>query len=233
MGLQLGIDVADDIGGMKRLALAFGALGVLCFSALAGGSAQAQQPSYPPGSRLTLFAEPDEVQTNAVFDAILTGCFPGETVTFFNFNPYQQAQAICDATTYTAMVEFTASATTGTRFISAFIPALNSTDPDVPSLPPRIIFARYSVVTTIVIVPITGDNDGISTSKVSPPSSSDWWPSFLSSSAILRTFLGLLALLAGFFFVLAWRRRRDEEEQTQPYPGRIIPPTDPPTATLA
>ena len=89
------------------------------------------------------------------------------------------------------------------------------------------------MVTTIVIGPITGANDGISTSSVSPPSSGDWWPSFLSSSAILRTFLGLLALLAGIFFVLAWRRRRDEEEQTQPYPGRIIPPTDPPTATLA
>ena len=89
------------------------------------------------------------------------------------------------------------------------------------------------MVTTIVIVPFPGANDGISTSKVSPPSSGDWWPSFLSSSAILRTFLGLLALLAGIFFVVAWRRRRDEEEQTRPYPGRIIPPTDPPTATLA
>ena len=148
-----------------------------------------------------MVAVPDEVQTNAVFDAVLTGCFPGETVTFVNFVPFQLEQAICDDITYTASVEFTASSTTGTRFIAATIPPLNSTDPDVPSLPPRAIFATYSVVTTIVIGPITGANDGISTSRVSPPSSGDWWPSFLSSSAILRTFLGLLALLAGIFFV--------------------------------
>jgi hypothetical protein len=226
-------NVADDMGGMKRIALVFGALGMVWFSALAGGSAHAQQPSYPPGLSLTLVAEPDEVQTNAVFDAILTGCFPGETVTFFNLQPYQQAQAICDDTTYTASVEFTASATTGTRFISAYIPALNSTDPDVPSLPPRLIFATYSVVTTIVVVPTSGTGEGTGTSIVSPPSSDDWWPSFLSSSAILRSFLGLLALLAGIFFVVLWRRRREEEEQIQVPPGRIVPPTEPPRPTLA
>lgn len=225
-------DAADDMGGMKRIALVFGALGMVCFAALAGGSAHAQQPSYPPGLGLTLVADPDEVETNGVFQAILTGCFPGETVTFSNIGPFQRAQDVCSDTTYTASVEFTASATTGTRFISAYIPPLNSTDPDVPDLPPRLVVARYSVVTTIVVVPAPGNGDDTWTSVVSSTSSTDFWPSFLSSSAILRIFLGLLALLAGIFFVVLWRRRKDDEELQAPR-GQVVPPTEPPRPTLA
>ena len=229
----MGANVADDMGGMKRLALASVALGVMCFGALAGGSAQAQQPSYPPGLNLTLVAVPDEVQTNAAFDAVLTGCFPGETVTFVNFVPFQLEQAICDDITYTASVEFTASSTTGTRFIAASIPPLNSTDPDVPSLPPRAIFATYSVVTTLVIGPITDANDGDQHVRrvtaefgrlvAELPLHGD--PSHLPRSPCT----------ARRDLLRSWRGdgADDEEEQSHQYPGRIIPPTDPPKATIA
>ena len=138
------------MGDMKRFALALGVLGVVCFSAFASGTAQAQvqprpQPSYPPGSTLTLVADPDEVAPNGTFDAVLTGCFPGETVTFYNLWPSQTAQDICDATTYTASVPFNATTTTGTRYIVAYIPALNSPDPEVPDFPPRFLVATYQV----------------------------------------------------------------------------------------
>lgn len=227
------------MGDMKRFALAVGVLGVVCFSAFASGTAQAQvrprpQPSYPPGSTLTLVADPDEVAPNGTFDAVLTGCFPGETVTFYNLWPSQTAQDICDATTYTASVPFNATTTTGTRYIVAYIPALNSPDPEVPDFPPRFLVATYQVRANLALIATPGaGGGGTGSSTVSTSSSTDSWPSFAASWAIVRTFLALLALIAGIFFVLFWRRRREDEEQNRVYGASAIPPPDPSTPSLA
>ena len=222
------------MGGMKRLALALGAFGTVWFSAFPSGTAQAVQPSYPPGSTLTLVADPDEVAPNGTFDAVLTGCFPGETVTFYNLWPDQTAQDVCDATTYTASVPFNATTTTGTRYIVAYIPSLNSPDPEIPDFPPRFIVATYHVVTTIALISTPGaGGGGTGSSTVSTSSSGDWWPNFAASLAIVRTFLALLALIAGIFFVVLWRRRREDEQQAQSYGGSAIPPPDPSTPSLA
>lgn len=232
---------ADDMGDMKRLALALGAFGVVCFGALAGGAAHAQvQPSpppvraYPPGSTLTLEADPGVVRPNTEFRAELIGCFPGETVFFVNFRPYQTRQAVCDRVTFSASVTFTSSTITGPRNILAYMLARNFDDPDVPDYPLRVITAPYRVQTTIVISALGGAGEGGSGTSISSTSTSDgWFPDFVSWSGIVRTFLGLLGLLAAFFFVVLWRRRRDDEQQVGPSPGRAFPPPDSSAPSLA
>jgi hypothetical protein len=222
---------ADDLGGMKRLALTLVALGVVGSSAFVVGAAQAYQPVEDE----IFYAFPDTVALGGTFDAVVENCFPGELVVFFNFGvtPNDSDTDTCDLTTFTASVTFQAPLEVGEYEIGAFLDEGTSENPDIPDRPFRFLRADYTVVEDpLVIVPGSGDvEDGPTAMSVG--GSGGIWPSFMSSAGFYRTFLALFALIAGIFFVVLWRRRREDERLEGAYVPGGMPPADPSNPSLA
>ena len=220
---------------MKRLALALGALGalgVIVFGALGGGTADA----YQPVDRERFFADPYVNLPNADFDAVVQGCFPGEQVVFFNtgVTPNQSAVDTCDTVTFEARVTFQAPPDEGRYRLFAYLAAETSTNPDIPDRPFRLLRTTYLVDDDVVpVVPALNGGGGGGATFTSTAATGDRWPSFLGSAGFYRTFLALLVLLLGFFLVFLWRRRREEEEQADVYAPTSMPPPIPPASRLA
>ena len=219
---------------MKRLALFLGALGVIGFSVFASGSVEAYQPVEDE----IFFADPFVNLPESSFDAVVEGCFPGEQVVFFNTGPDPDESAVdtCDTVTFEARVTFQAPVDEGEYNLYAYLAAEESTNPDIPDRPSRLLQTTYIVDEDIIILDPGDGGIGLGDGAVAFTSTSGSgvvWPSFLSLAGFYRTFLALLALMAGIFFVLLWRRRREEEEQVQSYAGGHMPPPESSTPTLA
>ena len=174
------------------------------------------------------FADPVLDPPSGFFEAIVTGCFPGEQVVFFNFgvSPVDVIADTCDTTNFEASVTFQAPADEGEYNLFAFLAAETSSNPDIPDRPNRLLNTTY-IVDADVIVVTGGDGAGSASAEalgrpsLATAGTGDRWPDFLTSVGFYRTFLALLALLVGIFFVWLWRRRREDEEQARVVRGEF------------
>ena len=246
--LQLSTIFADDMGGMKRLAVTIAALGVVWLSASAVGPVEAYQPV--DDEEFTV--SPDQGAPEYEFTATLLNCFPGETVIFSIAVPSWMPPAPPVPPEAPDVIEsvsvdcpsvgalqvdhvFNAPIDFETYPVTAFMAAEDDPNPDIPDRPDRLLVEYINVCDPCV--PLGGGSGGGEigggAAVIVTSGSSDIWPSFMSSAPFYRTFLALLALMAGIFFVWLWRRRREDERLTGTYrPGPMAPP-DPGTPSLA
>ncbi len=225
---------------MKRTALAIVAFGVVCVGAFSSGPVEA----YQPVSREILTVTADEGPPRFNFTATVTNCFPGERVFFrvarsswvpplpsepqvppTGADVIRRRSSLCSTDTFTAQVTFVAPLPAGVYPVTAFMPAEDDPNPDIPDRPDRLLVEYITVDATIVVVPqATGSDTDVFTTGVS---GGDRWPNLGFSTAVYRTFLGLLALLLSLFFVVMWRRRDDDARINGPVLGGSTPPPDP------
>jgi hypothetical protein len=226
---------------MKRIALVLVAIGAVVFGALGHGAVEA----YQPVSAEILTDTPDSGFPEFRFTAMVTNCFPGERVYFRIAIPtwtepadpvpptgadvIRRRSALCSEDTFTARVRFTAPAAEGVYPVTAFMAAEDDPNPDIPDRPDRLLVEEITVTTTIIVVPTDSDPTVVTTAG----SGGDSWSDVVFSMGVLRTFLGLLALLAAIFLVVLWRRRALSDEAYGTSVGGAVAPPDPQRPSMA
>jgi hypothetical protein len=130
---------------------------------------------------------------------------------------------VCDTTTFTAQVTFIAPRPTGVYPVTAFMPAEDDSNPDIPDRPDRLLVKRITVSTTIIGGPSSNSSDTVVTAV---GSRGDRWQDMVFSTGVLRTFFGLLAFLVAMLLVVLWRRRAEEDRIFGTPVGRGVPSSD-------
>jgi hypothetical protein len=211
---------ADEVNGMKRLALTLGAFGVAWFGALAVGVPVA---AYAPAAREELFVSDVAGLPGYPFTATLTGCFPGEPVEFSIYDeddipsdpslpptgqPLEQQTEDCDLESLDAQVTFAAPSANGFYVVRAHMDPYVTVNPDVPDRVGSLdLDALIRVDENFIPLDPTGSAP-IEGATVA--GSGDRWQDVVFSTGVLRTFFGLLALLVALLLVVLWRRRAED-----------------------
>ena len=173
---------------MKKLALILTALGVL----LVGAGMSNTAAAYPPGETTDIITNVPTVVTGGNFNATVTNCLPGETVTFI-FEGVERS-VTCDPTTLQASFPFVAPMTPGTYQVCADLTGTGATVPAGVTRP-RTICTTIEVIATGPTVPPTIPGGGL-------PGT--------GSSGISTTTTSALVLLGagGLLLVVSQLRRR-------------------------
>jgi LPXTG-motif cell wall-anchored protein len=99
---------------MRKLVLVITAL---C-TVLIGAGAANPVAAYPPGAQVVLDLDLKIGPPGFAFNAVVRGCFPGESVDF-RFNNGAPVRAICDSTTFQALASFVAPTEVGSYSLTA------------------------------------------------------------------------------------------------------------------
>jgi len=173
---------------MKKLALILTALGAL----LVGAGMSNTAAAYPPGETTDIITNVPTINTGGSFNATVTNCLPGETVTFI-FEGVERS-VTCDPNTLQASFPFVAPMAPGTYQVCADLTGNGAT------VPAGVIRPR-TICTTIVVT---------ATGPTIPPTIPGGGLPGTGSSGVSTTTTSALVLLGagGLLLVVSQLRRR-------------------------